>query len=410
VRGILASLAIGLLALGVVSLPGDVRLPALVITVLSVLGLVVTVIAALSVASENNPLADRICSRGKYVNCQSILSSRFSRVIGFPMSDIGIALYGSVLLLVASGVLADGGTDVWSIITLVFLISVPFSLALIGIQLAMRQICTLCLAVHAVNLSCAAIGWLWLDPAMPPASDLVPALLLFGLFYSLLLFFVVPFFRKHQGMAVLSRMYGRISGSPFASLADLLAEGPTSARPADFAVPLGDSTAAHELTVFVHPSCNKCNSVFAEARTLMQAGLVRASVGLAPKDPEESDRRACATVVAAGLSAAPLEIAYAAAKKDLKAMMGADPVGVLTTGLSVERSAIERSIERAREMVLHAENFVDDHAEGTPAVFVNSRLYRGELSHLAFLLQEHPELLESTLTDPVEGRDVAVAQ
>ena len=379
------------------------------ITLLSVLGLVVTVIAALSVASENNPLADRICSRGKYVNCQSILSSRFSRVIGFPMSDIGIALYGSVLLFVAAGVLTDGA-EVWSIITLVFLVTVPFSLALIGIQLAMRQICTLCLAVHAVNLSCAAIGWLWLDPAMPPAGDLVPALLLFGLFYSLILFFVVPFFRKHQGMAVLSRMYGRISGSPFASLADLLAEAPTSERPADFAVPLGDSAATHEVTVFVHPSCNKCNSVFAEARALMQAGLVRASVGLAPKDPEESDRRACAAVVAAGLSAAPLEVAYATAKTDLKAMMGADPVAVLTAGLSVDRGAIERSLERAREMVLSAERFVDDHAEGTPAVFVNSRLYRGELSHLAFLLQEHPELLESTLTAPVEGRDVAVAQ
>ena len=61
-------------------------------------------------------------------------------------------------------------------------------------------------------------------------------------------------------------------------------------------------------------------------------------------------------------------------------------------------------------MVLRAERFVDDHAEGTPAVFVDSRLYRGELSHLAFLLQEHPELLEPTLTAPVEGRDVAVAQ
>jgi uncharacterized membrane protein len=406
----LGAVLASLLAVASATLPVEARLAAGTLTLLSILGLAVTVIAGISIAAQNSPLADRICARGKYVNCQSVLSSRYSRVLGFPLSDIGIALYGSVLLLVATGVVGGGSAGIWSTIALVFVITVPFSLVLIGVQLAMRQICTLCLAVHAVNLSSAAVAWLWLEPGTVPLGETIPILLLFSLFYSLLLFFAIPFFRKHQGMAVLARIHGRISGSPFASLAEILAEAPIGERPSGFAVPLGGSEARHDLTVFVHPSCNKCNSVFAEVTSLVQAGLVSASVGLAPKDPEESDRRACSAVVAAGIGGVPLDAAYTAAKKQMRAMAAGDPVGALGKELDVDRAAIEPHLGRAREMVVGAEKLVDEHAEGTPAVFIDSRIFRGELTHLAFLLQQHPDLLEPVVLARDGGQDVAVSR
>ena len=407
VRVVLGSVLGLLLALGVAALPAGDRLPAATIVLLSLLGLAVTIIAGISVAAQNTPLADRICARGKYVNCQSVLSSRYSRVFGFPLSDIGIALYGSVLLFVSTGAIVGGRAEVWTTISLVFAATVPFSLLLMGIQLAMRQICTLCLAVHVVNISSAAIGWFWLEPGGLPLEDAVPALFLFALFYGLLLFFVIPFFRKHQGMSVLATMHRRISGSPFAALAELLTEAPTEIRPTTLAVPLGGPGARHELAVFVHPSCNKCDVVFGEVSALVQAGLVTAHMGLAPKDPEESDRAACAAVVAAGLGAAPLQTVYPAAKKNLKALMNEDPVAVVATSLSIARGSIDAQLKRARHMVEGAERFVDDHAEGTPAVFVDSRLYRGELAQLAYLLQNHPDLLEPIALNAGDGRDVA---
>ena len=211
-------------------------------------------------------------------------------------------------------------------------------------------------------------------------------------------------------MSVLSRMYGRISGSPFSSLADVLGEVPTEVQPAGLAVPFGDSDARHELTVFVHPSCNKCNAALTQARALMQAGLVRVAVGLAPKDPEVSDRRMCTAIVAAGIGAAPIEVAYATAKEHLKEMMDDDPVGTLVSNLPADRKSIELNLERARNMVRLSERFVDEHAEGTPAVFLDARLYRGELSHLGFLLQRHPDLLEATLSIPVSRDTEAVTR
>jgi hypothetical protein len=43
--------------------------------------------------------------------------------------------------------------------------------------------------------------------------------------------------------------------------------------------------------------------------------------------------------------------------------------------------------------VERAERAVDDHADGTPAIFFDGRPYTAPLAHLAFLIEKHPELL-----------------
>ena len=57
---------------------------------------------------------------------------------------------------------------------------------------------------------------------------------------------------------------------------------------------------------------------------------------------------------------------------------------------------IERNFDVALGLVRQAEALEDDHGEGTPAIFFDSRLYRGPLTHLAYLLQEHEGLLAAT--------------
>ena len=389
-----------LLVLGISALPGDDRLAASAVTALSLLGFGVTIIASVAIGSQDDSLSDRICKRGKLVDCHSVLSSRYSRIFGIPLTDIGIAFFGSILLLIATGSIADGG-GIWPVVGVVFAVSVPFSVALVGVQVAMKQLCTLCLVVHGVNISAAAILWIWLRPAEWAARDILSSAVLLSLYLCLLLFLAIPYFRKHQGMRVLAGMQRRISGSPFASLAELLTEEPTQLIPTDHAVPLEGPVADHTLTVFVHPSCGKCDPVLQQVAALSQSGMVNAFVGLAPKDPEETDRRACSAVVAAGLALGSNRVveAYAVAKSQLGAMLRDDPIEVLATSMAVPRPSIESILEDATQRTRSAEELVDAHAEGTPAVFFNSRLFRGELGHLVFLLQEHPDLLAPTRLD-----------
>jgi hypothetical protein len=207
-------------------------------------------------------------------------------------------------------------------------------------------------------------------------------------------------------MRVLAGMHKRISGSPFASLAELLTEEPTTLVPTECAVPLEGPVADHTLVVLVHPSCNKCDPVLQQVAALSQSGMVNAFVGVAPKDPEEADRRACSAVVAAGLALRSNRVveAYAVAKSQLRAMMRDDPVQVLATSMAASPSSIGAALDDATRRTRIAEELVDEHAEGTPALFFNSRLFRGELGHLVFLLQEHPELLAPTRLDRAAPR------
>ena len=225
IRIALGLVVLALWVLGLWNVPSSERVPVALLGVLSLVGLAVTVVTAVSIGSESG-LSDRVCKKGKYVDCHGVLSSRYSRIFGIPFADIGIAFFASTFLLSATGAALEFYANLW-VVAVAFAVSIPISLALIGAQIGMRQLCTLCLAVHVTNFCAAAVSWLWLQPAASSLRDGVVAFLWFGFLFALVLFFVVPLFKKHQGMVVLAGMHRRISSSPFASLAELLTERPT---------------------------------------------------------------------------------------------------------------------------------------------------------------------------------------
>jgi uncharacterized membrane protein len=403
VRSALGVMVVALLGLAVVAAPSGDRLAAAAVTFLSVAGFAVATLAAVSISSQDNALSDRICARGKLVDCHSVLTSKYSRVFGIPLSDVGVAYYASVLLLIATGAVTSAAPGVWAVAGVAYVGTLPAAAILIGVQISMRQLCTLCLAVHVVNAGAATCALLWLRPGTWPARETAAYGLLLVLFFCIALFFAIPYFKKSQGLQILGAMRRRIAGSPFASLAEILTEEPRGVRGGEYAVPVGGPAGGHELVVFVHPSCNRCTTALEEVQGLLQSGLVRIAIGLVPKDPDESDRRACAAVVACGIALGPDHVhpAYAAAKKNLRAVMTEDPVRILSTELSVPADAIENALDEGRRRVDRAEAVVDAHAEGTPAIFFDGRLYRGPLTHLAFLLANHPDLLDATRVDRV---------
>lgn len=397
-RALLGVLVAVLVVVGIARLPNADRAAAVAIALLSSAGLGVTIVAGVSIASQDGTLSDRVCARGKLIDCHSVLSSRYARVFGIPLTDVGIAFFGSILLLLATGAVTRPGST-WAVIPLLYLASVPVSITLIGVQAAMRQLCTLCLAVHVVNIAAAAISWTWLRPAAWSAGRIVPSLVLVALYGLLLLFLAIPYFRKHQGLRVLAGMRRRIAASPFASLAEILTAEPIDVAPDACAVEVARGPDAHELVVLVHPSCGKCDLALQQIRAVARAGLVSVHVGLAPKDRDEDDARACSAVVAAGLTQPGERVvdAYSVAKSNLRSMLEDDPIAVVASGLSLEPDAVAARMDVARGRATVAEELVDEHAEGTPAFFFDRRLYRGDLGHLVFLLESRRDLLAPAL-------------
>ena len=395
-RVLFGALLVALVAAAVMAGPGRDRVAAAAVALLSGLGLTVSIVAALATSAEGNPLSERVCARGKLVDCHSVLTSKYARVFGISLSDVGVAFFGAVLLLLSTRAARGPSPETWGTLAIAFAASAPASLLLTALQVKLRRVCVLCLGVHVAVLAGTALTWSALRPVHWEATPVIANLSVFVLLFVIVLFFVAAYFRKAHGLEVVTALHRRVSGSPFASLADLLTQAPTGTRGAELGVRLGAAGAVHELTVLVHPSCNRCTPVMQEVAALARSGLVDAYVGLVPKDPTEADRDACAAVVAAGLSLGSdrLYDVYGAAKRAWRELSTGDPVHALARELDAAGADLHASLGAARALVGRSEKIVDAHAEGTPAVLFDGRVFRGPLSHLAMLLTEHPELLE----------------
>lgn len=393
VRAILGGLLGILVAWGVAAQPASTRLWVAVLVGLSVLGLAITVTMTRAISAYGGPFSPGICRRGKLVDCQSVLTSRFARVFGFPLSELGISFYAAVLLALATTA-AGGASSVLVVVGAAFVTALPVAAILIGIQIAMRRVCTLCLAVHAVNISAAAVAWFLVLDALPPAENVIRAGALLILMFCLVLFFVVPYFKRNTALVRLSATHGAMAASPFGSLAQLSTERPTGLVGSSCGLPLGQGSASDELVVFLHPACNQCGPLLREVRSLASSGRVEVVAAVLPMD--ENERGSCEAVISVGLAAGTdlFMQGYAVAKERFRELtVSHDPAAVLADALSLDHAAVRARTAEAHALVASSEDFAADHVEGTPAVFFNSLPYRGSLSHLLTLLTDHFELL-----------------
>ena len=391
IRVALGLLMIVLLALALLARPDELRVGTGAFAVLSILGVVVTTVMSVAISDFRGPFSPGICRRGRFIDCQSVLTSRFAKIMGFPLSDLGIAFYGAILLLLATAGVARDAAPV-AVVGAAFIATVPVAIVLIGVQLFMRRLCTLCLVVHAVNIVGAGIASLVVFDEIPLfLAKTVPSALFFLLLFCLVLFFVVPYLKTHDAFSRLSLTHGRMSASPFASLAQLVTERPTDLVGLELGIQLAETLAPDELVLFIHPSCNQCEPVLREVRSLASNGRAKVFATIAPLG--DGDRHLCETVIAIGLSEGPEALArgYSIAKSRFKELVATDPVPVLSGELDVPIDDHVR--EGAATMVRRAERFAAEHVEGTPAIFFNSLPYRGPLAHLVTLLTDHPDLL-----------------
>lgn len=388
VRGILVALVITSVAATIAAQPADTRAASAALAVLSAVGLAISALMSIAIADYGGPFAPGICRRGRFVDCQSVLTSRFARVAGIPLSDLGIAFYGGVLLLVATAGTSPGALRV---IATLFIASVPVAAILIALQLVLRRLCTLCLAVHAVNGLAAAIAWTSFPVGATRAEDLRMAAL-FALFASIVVFFVIPYLKQNAAHARLVLTYGRMSGSPFSSLAQLATEEPTPVIGRDCGIEIGGAAAHDEIVAFVHPSCKQCDPVLRELRALAAGGRVSAYMTVPPRDRNE--QQLCAAILGLGVAfdADRMLRAFAIAKERF-GDVARDPVAVIASELSIAPSEVETAAAEAERLVGRTRELAAVHVEGTPALFFNSLPFRGPVAHLVTLLSQHADLL-----------------
>ncbi len=384
VRWALALLGVGLLGLAVLAQPPGGRLGAAVLMGLTALGLG----ASLTALTWKQGRESALCGSGGPVDCQSVLLSDQAYVAGVPLSGLGTAFFGASLLLQGSMALGTGAVPLW-LTGVAFACALPISVLLVGVQVWMRRLCTLCLTVHAVNAAGAALFLLWIRPRVPlPLWELGPAALLLALLFGLLLSTVVPYLSRAREDAEVRHEHARLLRSPLGTLAQLSQEPRLTLEAEAVGARVGEAEAPHALVVLVHPSCKLCGPVLEELEALVerQGAWLRAFVGVAPLDPEDPrDAALCEALAAVGVAfgGAVLLRAYRVARRDFTRLYAdAAPRALLARELGLDATRLEAAREQAGARVKAAARLKSRHARGVPALFLDGRRCEAPLSHL----------------------------
>jgi len=392
----LAVLGLGVLGLAVLAQAPGARLGAAVLMGLTALGLGASLLAL----TWKRGRASALCGTGGPMDCESVLLSAQAYVAGVPLAGLGAAFFGASLVLQGTMALGTGPAPLW-LAGVAFACALPLSMLLVGVQVWMRRLCTLCLTVHAVNAAGAALFLLWLRPGVPVASqELGPAALLLMLLFGLLLSTVVPYLSRAGEDAEVRREHAQLLRSPLGTLTQLSQQPRLTLEPEAVGARVGEADAPHALVVLVHPGCKLCGPALEELEALVerQGAWLRAFIGVAPLDPEDPrDEAICEALATVGVAfgGAVLLRAYHLARSHFSRLYAdAAPRALLARELGLDATRLEAAREQAAARVRAAAVLKSRHAKGVPAFFLDGRRCEAPLSHVEAWCAQ-PALLEA---------------
>lgn len=120
------------------------------LAVAKTLGFIVcAVMAAGSLGGEE--LLNNLCPTGKVVNCQRVVNSPAGRLLGMPMSELGLVYFGGGLLALLEAMLTGQTTTMLLLLGVLNLMTLPYTVFSVIYQGAViRSWCWMCLVVQAL--------------------------------------------------------------------------------------------------------------------------------------------------------------------------------------------------------------------------------------------------------------------
>ncbi|HVZ97726.1 MAG TPA: vitamin K epoxide reductase family protein [Chitinophagaceae bacterium] len=235
--------------------------PAASLLAIKLAGLTFAVLLLVYEIDSDNTLVKNICSVSKRTNCDAVLHSKASRILGMNWSEVGFFYFSSTfLLLLFPGLLF---TDKIFLIAFANCCAAPYILFSIYYQSkVVKQWCPLCLGVQAVLL--AELIWgiinFWQHSFLPdlsfPALYLLPFTLL--LLPIVLWYTVKPILLKAKDEPAYEAAYKRLLYNP-ETFNSLLQQQP--AAPAGYesiGITIGNPDATNTIIKVCNPYCGPC--------------------------------------------------------------------------------------------------------------------------------------------------------
>ena len=258
-----------------------------ILVFLKAFGVVVSVLLLWHEIDKSNPLLQRICSAGKKVSCDAILSSRMSKVFSWlSWSEVGFFYFAGGLL----ALLFSGG-DVSSVLTILIYINIltlPYAVLSVFYQWRIaKQWCMLCLTVQGILVAEFLVAWL--SGSIVPIqfvsnffTSLIPAMLI-PLAPAFLLPIAIWYTIKPQLLGAQQgkrdfRQLQRIKYNPETFQALLQRQKQITVDTKDLGIALGSPQAKTTLIKVCNPYCNPCAKAHHIIDELVESNLVNMQI------------------------------------------------------------------------------------------------------------------------------------
>ena len=122
----------------------------LVIIILNVIGLYSSYTLFMHSIGNRKTLLNKICKVGKYIDCESVTHSKFSRVGNITLADLGMFYFGTALFFSFCFLCNPFGMDMSETYSTILIVSIPFILYSVSVQFYIKKWCILCLSLDFI--------------------------------------------------------------------------------------------------------------------------------------------------------------------------------------------------------------------------------------------------------------------
>lgn len=256
------------------TLPVHFIASATTIVSIKIAGLAVSFLLLIFEIEKSNAFVKSICTAGKQTNCNAVLQSKASKIMGIGWSEIGFFYFaGTLLFLWFPGI--DFAAKIF-VVSIANLIAAPYILFSVYYQWkVVKQWCPLCLTVQAVLVLelVWAITNFWQTSPLPTALLLTALLpVIFCLLLPFTIWYVIkPLFLKAKNEPVYKAAYKRLLYNPdtFNNLLQQQSVAPDGYQ--NIGITIGNPDAATTIIKVCNPYCGPCAKAHQSIRDLLHS-------------------------------------------------------------------------------------------------------------------------------------------
>jgi uncharacterized membrane protein/thiol-disulfide isomerase/thioredoxin len=240
----------------------------------STAGVLISLLLVWHEVDAHNPFIKEVCggNNRKKLNCSAVLNSEGSTFLGISWSVWGFAYFATLMVCQVLFTGAIAYLRPWSILSIVALLYVPYSLYYQA--RIVKQWCPLCLATQALIVinGLASALFLYMEGGGILYMDIVPALHIFTIGLAILTatYYAIPLLKQARDSRSYEKRWKKLRFNPDIFRSLLQKSRPISVSAEGLGILIGNPDAKNEIIKVCNPYCGPCSSAHPELEHIIK--------------------------------------------------------------------------------------------------------------------------------------------